>query len=119
MSQWQFNGISFDVAADSPIFDEWFTTSVEKSIDGVLESSRRYVDIGAITFDDLTLVAQWAYSDAADRADMIDLVGTTATLEDDTTRSCTALLASATPIRVMKSSQGVVRATLVFVMVEP
>lgn len=112
MSSWAFDGITFDVAADGAIFDEWFAEKTERTIDPVLGGTTRYVDIGGVTYDPLTLVAQ--LTSKTTRDSLIAKRGGTGTLTDDDGRSVSALLAEATPVRVKTPTSGYYRATLVF-----
>lgn len=114
---WSFNNQAFDIAADNPIFDEWFPVRTLVTVDAVKDSSLSYVDIGATIYGEMTVMGQWATG--IDRDNFIALVGQVATLEDDTSRSCEALLRDATPIRVKAPGSGVVRAALVFIFVAP
>ena len=109
---WSFGGDDLDVAADGPIFPEWFKKRVEVTIDPVLGADARYVDIGAVVYDPVELVAQFATTGA--RNAIRDRVGTVATLEDDDGRSCQALLKSAEEIRVAKPGSGVYRLAVEF-----
>jgi hypothetical protein len=55
---WSFQGQTFAVVADNPIFEEWFASKTERTIDVVLSGSgtpRRYVDIGGVSVQPLPL----------------------------------------------------------------
>lgn len=107
---WSFRGQAFAVAADNPIFEEWFATETQRTIDHVLTGGgapRRYVDLGAARVQPLALVMQ--FDAAADRTTMKGYRGTVGTLEDDDGRTCQALLADVVDIRVIRPDSGVVR----------
>lgn len=114
---WTFKGQDFAVAADNPIFDEWFASKTERTIDVVLGGTLRYVDIGGVSIEPLQLIAQ--FDDAADRTVLKGYRGTVGLLEDDDGRSCQALLADVTDVRVIRPSSGVVRLNVTFEYVGP
>jgi len=111
---WTFAGVSFGVVSDGPIEPEWFAARVERSVDAVAgsSSSKIYVDIGATVREPLGLVAQ--LTSTASRDALEALLGSTGTLADDDGRSCTALLAAATPVRVKKKTSGIYRLAVEF-----
>lgn len=103
--------MSFAVVAET--FDqEWFAARVERSVDLVAGGSTRYVDIGAISYEPLSLVAQ--FTDSAVRTSLQGLLGASGTLADDDGRTATARLVGATPIRVKKRASGIYRLALEF-----
>jgi hypothetical protein len=113
---WSFGGSSFAVAADGPIFDEWFPVRVEHTQDAILGSSAAYVDIGATVREPMALVAQFTTTAARDAIEA--KLGTVDTLADDDGRECQALLSSALPIRVKSPGSGFYRLAITFVYVE-
>jgi hypothetical protein len=118
MPSWSFQGQTFDVVADSPIFEEWFASKTERTIDVVLSGSgtpRRYVDIGGVAIQPLTFIMQFKGAGAiADRTTMKGYRGTVGTLEDDDGRTCQALLADVVDIRVIRPDSGYVRLGVTF-----
>lgn len=113
---WSFDGVSFAIFDGGTVFDEWFTTKQVLSIDPSLGGQRRIVDVGGVTYDPLSLMAQTTVQ--ATRDSLVALLGTTGTLVDDDGRTCTALLAAATPVRVITPTSGRYRARLVFEFIE-
>jgi hypothetical protein len=112
---WSFRGQSFAVAADNPIFDEWFASKTERTIDVVLTAGgtpRRYVDIGGVSVQPLAFVMQ--FDDPADRTTMKGYRGTVGTLADDDGRTCQALLTDVVDIRVIAPDSGVARLGVTF-----
>ena len=112
MALWAFNGTSFAVVMDSPIFDEWFESKTDHVVDVVLGGTQRYVDIGGVSVQPMTVIMQ--FTSTATRTTMQGYRGVTGTLTDDNGRTCTALLADATPIRVRSATSGIYRLSATF-----
>ena len=120
MPSWSFKGQSFDLAEASPIFEEWFASKTNRTIDPVLGGSLRYVDIGGDDVSPFAGVAQWKGAGAAAaRTVLKGYRRTTGTLIDDDGRSCQALLADIVDIRVKSPSSGYVRLGVTFEYVSP
>lgn len=121
MASWAFKGQSFDLAADGPIFDEWFASKTLHTVDEVLTGGgtpRRYVDIGGVSVQPFTGVAQWKGGGAvAARTVLKGYRGLIGTLTDDDGRTCQALLADTVDIRVKATNSGYVRLGVTFVYV--
>jgi hypothetical protein len=112
---WSFAGVSFAVVSEGPIEVEWFRRRVATTVDPIVGSSSSYVDIGATTRDPMTVTAQ--VTATATRDSLEGLIGQSGTLTDDASRSCTALLVEATPVRVKNATSGIYRVQLTFVFV--
>lgn len=119
MAQWSFQNQDFDVAADSPIFEEWFASKTLHTADAVLGTAGlRYVHIGATDIPPQAFVMQWdGAGAAAARTAMKALRATIGLLEDDAGRSCQAMLADCVDIRVKSPASGYVRLGVTFVYV--
>lgn len=119
MPSWSFKGQSFDIVADSPIFDEWFAAKTLTTVDPVLGTTGlRYVHIGATDIQPLAFVMQWKGMGAvASRTTMKGYRMLIGTLTDDDGRSCQALLADCVDIRVKSPSSGYVRLGATFIYV--
>lgn len=112
MALWAFRSTSFAVVMDGPVFDEWFQSKTEHTVDAVLGGSVRYVDIGGDAVQPLSLVMQ--FTSTGTRTTMQGFRGTTGTLTDDNGRTCTALLSDLTPVRVKSATSGVYRLAATF-----
>lgn len=112
MTQYAFRGLSFDVVMDGPIAPEWFESKTDHTVDLVLGGSTRYVDIGGVAVQPLTVVMQ--FRDSTNRTTMQTYRGLTGTLADDNGRSATVLLSDLTPIRVRSTASGVYRLSATF-----
>jgi hypothetical protein len=114
---WTFDGMTFDIYDGGGTFDEWFTREQLRTVDEPLGGTGpRYVDIGAITTQLLSVTAQTSVK--ADRDALVAALGTRGELADDDGRSCTAVLVAATPVRVVSTTSGVYRAKLSFEFVQ-
>lgn len=116
MAKWRFKGLEFDFTADNPIFDEWFPAKTNRTVDPVLGTTlTRYVHIGGTDIAPYSGVAQWdGAGAAADRTTMKGYRMTVGLLEDDAGRSCQALLADCTDVRVKTPTSGYVRLAVAF-----
>jgi hypothetical protein len=113
---WSFDGALFAVASDGAMMPEWFTAKIETSVDVVAGSaSKVYVDIGGVSREPLSLMAQ--FTATASRDTLEAKLGTTGTLSDDDGRSCQAILVAASPVRVVKRGSGFYRLAVQFVWV--
>ena len=112
---WTFSGVTFEVVTDGPFDQEWFAPKIERTVDLVAGGTTRYVDIGAVDYEPLSLVAQ--FTDGAVRTSLQALLGLSGTLADDDGRTATAILTGATPIRVVKRASGLYRLAVEFELV--
>lgn len=119
MPSWSFKGQSFDIVADSPIFEEWFASKTITTVDLVLGTAGlRYVHIGATDIPPQSFVMQWKGAGAvASRTTMKGYRSLIGLLEDDDGRSCQALLSDCVDIRVLSPSSGYVRLGTTFIYV--
>lgn len=109
---YSFRGTTFAVVMENMVVDEWFAAQTQRTIDPVLAGTVRYVDIGGVAIPPMSLVMQ--FRNTTDRTTMQGYRGSTGTLIDDNGRSCTALLADFTPVRVKTVSSGYYRLAVVF-----
>lgn len=79
IQNWSFNGLLVArriTQADS--WEEWFAEDTITTIEPILDSADRYVDIGGVTHQ--PLVIPFAFPSLADRAAFLSLRGTAGTL---------------------------------------
>jgi len=119
MPSWAFKGQSFDIVADSPIFEEWFAFKTLVTVDPILGTAGlRYVHVGATDIPPQSFVMQWKGTGAiAARTTMRGYRALIGTLSDDDGRSCQALLSDCVDIRVIRPSSGYVRLGATFIYV--
>lgn len=76
---WSFRGVPFAVKLQSTSeWDEWFQETTIMSIDPILDSTDRYVDIGGVTYSQVSLRA--AFDTVGDRNAFAAMRGTTGLL---------------------------------------
>lgn len=97
-----FDGSSFYRKVDDG-WQPWFGSKVEYTRDSVLESTEDYLDIGATTYEDLTITA--IVFSRANRNTLQSKIGTTAVLGNSLSYSQDATLVSAKPIASGNSAE--------------
>lgn len=93
LETWQFGSARFACEVSGGKWQGWFEASAILSISPVLDSNKRYVDVGGVNFGALS--REIAFDDEASRDAFLGMVGQVRTVTNGAGRSITACLSSA------------------------
>lgn len=110
---YSFAGVSFTRMVSGEDFGQWFAINATYKADPILDSTQQYVDTGGTVAQPLTLRA--AFATVADRATLLDAIGTVGTLSKSTGESRSCVLIQGNPLAPLGGT--IIIADLTFVPV--
>lgn len=93
LEMWTFGSSTFACEISGNKWQGWFEAAAILSVSAVLDSNKRYVDIGGVNFGNLS--REIAFDDEASRDSFLSLVGQVKTLSNSAGRSISACLSTA------------------------
>lgn len=93
MQHWSYGSAHFACQISGNSWEGWFPANAIVDIKPVLDSHVRYIDVGGAVFGSLS--RDCSFPDAHSRDAFLDMLGTTATLNNGAGRSRSAVLTQA------------------------